>query len=182
MSEVFIKYINSVSNKSRFDKKKSVLKYRYVMYWEKHILKEQKMRSYIGFKNHFMYEDYLNLTNVKHRKAITRLRISAHNLAIERGRYTYPKTPVEKRLCKVCNTNEVENEQHFLLHCPLYKEMREDFFTNVGNICPNFAYLEPLQRFNYLLSAGCDIAKLTSQFICMAFNVRHEYIVGMADS
>ena len=61
-------------------------------------------------------------------------------------------------------------------------KLREDLFTHVENICPNFAYLEPLQRFNYLLSAGYDITKFTAHFIYKAFEVRHDYISSMTDS
>ena len=55
---------------------------------------------------------------------------SAHSLAIETGRYNKPFTPAEERYCKYCH-NQVENEKHFPLYCPLYMYMynciRESF-------------------------------------------------------
>ena len=45
-------------------------------------------------------------------------------LAIETGRYAKPPVPVENRLCFACNKNCVENENHFLLDCPLYDDLR----------------------------------------------------------
>ena len=42
---------------------------------------------------------------------ITQLRISAHCLNIERGRYNKPKIPREEQFCKFCT--EVETEEHF---------------------------------------------------------------------
>ena len=54
---------------------------------------------------------------------ITKLRISDHNLKIERGRYTRPKTAREFRLCPNCN--EVETETHFLIKCPKYDNERQ---------------------------------------------------------
>jgi hypothetical protein len=42
---------------------------------------------------------------------ITQLRISAHCLNIEWGRYNKPKIPREERFCKFCT--EVETEEHF---------------------------------------------------------------------
>ena len=40
-----------------------------------------------------------------------KLRISAHKLNIEVGRYN--KTPRNERFCKKCNTREIEDEMHF---------------------------------------------------------------------
>ena len=50
---------------------------------------------------------------------LTRLRISAHSLAIETGRYSKPNAPLEERVCRFC-TNNVENEKHFMLECSRY--------------------------------------------------------------
>ena len=50
--------------------------------------------------------------------------IVSHNLEIERGRFTKPKTPEEFRICKHCNLNAVDNEYHFLLICPFHDHER----------------------------------------------------------
>jgi hypothetical protein len=44
---------------------------------------------------------------------MTRFRISAHRLAIERLRYTVPPTPAENRLCTHYLNKEVEDEYNF---------------------------------------------------------------------
>ena len=75
------------------------------------------MRTYIQFKSVFLYEDYLNIKNEKHCKALTHLRISAHTLAIERGRYIRPIIPPEQRLCTYCPNDKIEDEYHFLIEC-----------------------------------------------------------------
>ena len=63
-------------------------------------------------------EPYLSLINFHHRRAICKIRISAHKLMIEFGRYKKPK-PLsrEERIYQNCNLNEVENEIHFLTQC-----------------------------------------------------------------
>ncbi len=43
-------------------------------------------------KTSFSKEDYLNIKDFKLRQALARLRMSAQNLAIERGRYKHPTT------------------------------------------------------------------------------------------
>jgi hypothetical protein len=59
---------------------------------------------------------------------ITQLGISAHCLNIERGRYNKPKR--EERFCKFCP--EVETEEHFLISCHTYKDIRKAFFQSYG--------------------------------------------------
>ena len=74
-------------------------------------------------------ETYLNeVTNSKHRIAMTKLRLSGHSLEIETGRYN--NTERENRLCSYCQTmgnKTIEDEMHFLVSCPMYKELRDNF-------------------------------------------------------
>ena len=78
------------------------------------------------FKLEFGMAKYLDIvTDKRYRTAITRLITSSHTLEIERGRYTIPRTPVTDRLCCVCKV--VEDEEHFLVSCEQYAELRDDF-------------------------------------------------------
>ena len=59
-----------------------------------------------------------------------KLRVSNHDLMIERGRYHKPKVPREQRLCFFCRdigNKQVEDEMHFLCECPAYEIFREQF-------------------------------------------------------
>ena len=58
------------------------------------------------------------------RKCITKFRLSSHNLAIETGRYI--ATDCSKRTCFSC-VDEIENEYHFILVCPLYHSLRKQY-------------------------------------------------------
>jgi hypothetical protein len=44
-------------------------------------------------------------------------RISNRKLQIERGRYE--NIPREERICKLCDSGEVENEFHFAITCQI---------------------------------------------------------------
>ena len=57
------------------------------------------------------------------RSVLTKLRISAHPLYIETGRYSKPPTPKEKRLCCSCRLF-IEDEKHFVLYCSKYEQYR----------------------------------------------------------
>jgi hypothetical protein len=90
------------------------------------------MRSYMYFKSDFCMESYLlNISDRKIRKVLSKFRLSSHSLLIEKGRHTKPKTPEELRLCKMCDINVVENEQHMLTECVLYKDLREVLFNMI---------------------------------------------------
>ena len=71
------------------------------------------LRTYRYIKWPFKIEPYLYLIkDHRYRHAIAQLRTSSHILHIERGRYTKPRTPVNERLCILCNC--VEHELHFI--------------------------------------------------------------------
>ena len=75
--------------------------------------------------------DYL--TTIRQRKykiALTKLRVSAHDLNIETGRYT--DLPRNKRLCNVCNL--LEDEYHFLDDCRNNHSFRNQLLLDVNLI------------------------------------------------
>jgi hypothetical protein len=94
-----------------------------------HVLKEGKLLFYAKLKQQFKQETYLNLTNIKHRNAIRDIRMSTHKLQIETGRYI--NVQKEHRICKVCQMNKIETEEHFILECPVYKEQRSMFSEDI---------------------------------------------------
>ena len=86
-----------------------------------------KLKFYSALKTELGTEKYLtDVTNVKHRTDLTRLRLSCHSLNIETGRYTRPETAREDRICTLCNTNTVEDETHILVNCPCYENIRTE--------------------------------------------------------
>ena len=68
------------------------------------------------------------------RIATTRLRLSAHNLNVETGRWA--RVPYNDRLCP-CGT--VQTEDHIICKCPLTADIRsENSDMNFSNICHFF--------------------------------------------
>ena len=93
-----------------------------------------KLAFYSKIFTKFELQDYLSFNIPKElRNKLTKLRLSAHALAIETGRYSKPKIPKNERFCKFC-LNEIENETHFLFQCPHYNSLRIKFEI-VQNIC-----------------------------------------------
>ena len=63
------------------------------------VLKKGKLRIFYSFKSVVQKEIYLDVVRDRsHQQALTKLRISAHKLEIENGRYS--KNSIADRLCK----------------------------------------------------------------------------------
>jgi hypothetical protein len=87
------------------------------------------LRTYCTFKHDYIAEPYLSIiTSYKLRSIIARFRRSSHNLEIEVGRHVKQKIPVEKRICKVCTLENVEDEIHMFFQCPAYDTERNFLF------------------------------------------------------
>ena len=98
--------------------------------WENNIKNSglARLDFYKKVKTSFGYEKYLDISNFEWRKNIAKLRCSSHNLQIEKGRHI--NQPREQRLCRLCNSIEIETEEHFLLGCSLYQYLRNKFNIN----------------------------------------------------
>ena len=61
---------------------------KYYQNWNSTLNTSPKLETYNIIKTNYNVEKYIDcVTNMKHRLALTRFRCSAHNLAIEEGRY-----------------------------------------------------------------------------------------------
>jgi hypothetical protein len=88
-----------------------------------------KLRFFSKILATFELQKYLTFNINRYvRSFLTKLRLSAHSLAIETGRYCKPTIPANERFCKACK-DKVEDEHHFLIECPIYNSVRDKFFT-----------------------------------------------------
>ena len=88
-----------------------------------------KLRTYSLMKNNLGIENYLTRTmNTKHRSALSKFRLSNHELMIEVGRHK--GVPKEERFCPLCPNPAVEDEIHFLINCQSFNTLRKDIFGN----------------------------------------------------
>ena len=93
-------------------------------------------------------ESYLSISNFEYRKLITKLRISEHNLLIEKGRHL--NIPREQRLCSHCKC--IDDEKHFLLHCTINSELRSSFLNILNNENQMFNNLSESEKLSYILN------------------------------
>ena len=96
------------------------------------------------------------LKNKNERAMLSKLRISAHKLAIEGGRYL--NIPKNERICTACYSGEVEDEEHFILNCSLYEPLRQDLCSKLvkfNHQCLNLKII--LDNHNhYILRMSCN--------------------------
>ena len=133
-----------------------------------HTIKSNKLRTYALFKKEPGREHYLReIKNVKIRTQLTKLRISDHNLMIEKGRHKgLDKT---KRFCPFC-INKIEDEIHFLIKSPTYQNFRAPFLHSMFAEYINVEDIPEKDLFIYLMSlSSVDVAN----FILKAFELRN---------
>ena len=75
-------------------------------------------------KSTFGFEKYLTELPVKNRILMTKFRCRNHRLPIEAG--CRAQTQCDLRLCLHCN--DIGDEYHYLLCCPLFREERKKIY------------------------------------------------------
>ena len=144
--------------------------------WRSHINRSNsnKLRTYAKFKTDFKLENYIAINKCKLRRHFSMLRISAHKLAIETGRYTRPVTNENERICIYCDGKEIENEFHLLFNCEMYTKEREKFFTTLESYCQNVS--EPNENnFCFLMNynnGDTEIAKEVCKYVENCLSIR----------
>jgi hypothetical protein len=99
------------------------------------ILKTDKL-----VKKSLEFRHYLRITSTNHRRALTKMVLSSHCLAVERRRWAErgkPVVPREQRLCKFCRS-EVEDPPHAMFMCdhPELIQLREVFLAKLYSDLP----------------------------------------------
>ena len=121
-------------------------------------------------KSSLVIEDYLlSVPNLPNRTALTKFRLSNHNLMIERGRYE--NMQIGDRTCAFC-LDQVENEFHFLIKCPTYKELRRKMLDEICNTMIGFYYPQDENFLFWFLLKNPLIANSTGRFIKLAMELR----------
>ncbi len=108
-----------------------------------------KLRTYKLYKFSYCTEQYL-LQNIpiRYRSAFAKFRCGVAPLKIETGRYE--RKELDERLC--INCDNVEDEKHVLLKCPLYEDLRQSMFIDVVGHNNNFLTLSDNEKNLFLFN------------------------------
>ena len=141
-----LKLTDKIGNHEKFKKAtKSAIDKIYFTFWENELGNPNltRLHFYKKIKDEFKMENYLEMLNFENRKEIAKIRCSDHCLNIEKGRHK--NIPRADRICKLCDKNEIETEEHFLLECNKYAFLRKKY-----NIRPSTAVKELFNDTNQL--------------------------------
>ena len=105
----------------------SVLTSYFVQEWYGSLDQSVVLEEYRHFKHSFTYEYYLDVVPYDIRFYITRIRLSAHSLRMQTGRYGQNRIPRHERFCMLCYSNELEDMYHFICVCPSFVEIRNKY-------------------------------------------------------
>ena len=91
---------------------------------------------------------------------------------------------VKDRLCKICNTVAIENEQHLLFNCSAYHSLRYSFMEKVGQSCKNFSILSQDAKLIWFMNnESDDVIDLFSRYFYDfydCFMLRDYFILSIA--
>jgi hypothetical protein len=97
----------------------------YLQMWDSDVKVAKPLLTCNCIKLDHQYECYLNkVINIKHKRALTKLRLSSTGLSIETGWHGSNRIDRNRRTCQLCNSVDIEDDYHFVLICPCYKDLR----------------------------------------------------------
>ena len=139
-----------------------------------------KLELYMSLKQCFGKESYLNMQGFKLRCAITKLRISAHRLPIETGRYL--GIPRLDRVCPLCHSG-MDNEAHYLLQCPYIqlKAIRDPILNDISQLDPSFNELDIMGKCKYILTREDQQQLAKSGLLCLKIQEEFKDIMKSVD-
>ena len=99
------------------------------MWCDKELEEKRKLRYYKDVINpNLEDQNYLSIfPSVKKNISISKIRTNSHEIHSETGRWSIPKIPWDERVCHLCDTKKVEDENRFLLDCLAYTHIRSNF-------------------------------------------------------
>ena len=126
-------------------------------------------------KAKYCVESYAKINLKRNERSIlAQIRCGILPLHIETGRFV--RTAIEDRTCKICNTNSVENEYHFLFHCDFYKHERDTFTQGLLETYKNFNKLSDSSKLKLLFNLEPrKLGKYASKL--WALRQQHTYIM-----
>ena len=131
-----------------------------------------KLRIYRMVKTEFETEAYVKcILGRQQRSALARFRCGTAAIRIETGRYE--GLPENERICPVCE-NVVEDEYHVLCQCPLYTDLREEYYEFlIAEMDVNVHNLSKEEKLSLILSNTENSAIRASAKFCCQILERH---------
>jgi len=62
---------------------------------------------------------------------MSEIRLFTHSVYVETGRYTQQRIDRSQRYCTFCNSQDIDDEFHFEITCPIYEHIRKTLYQIV---------------------------------------------------
>ena len=98
------------------------------------VFESSKCLNYMIYKTSLCYENYLIFLSCKWRKLFAKYRYRNFQLPIETG--IFHNIQREDRIYKLCNSNQISDEFHFILQCKSLSEDKDSWISIITQICP----------------------------------------------
>ena len=180
---------------------KKTIQSKFQLFWKDQVLGEEpganKLRFYSQLKSCFSQEPYIaKVPNRSQRSWLARIRTSAHNLGIERGRYS--GVPRDQRYCAYCGPGhqqgggqagpsegdsqvraEVDCELHFLVRCERFQVKRACFLQRLRCYVPAVENMSETDLVKTILCPVTpQVAKLSDKYIGILSKARGDIDAG----
>jgi len=154
----------------------SSLKQKELESWKTDLQQQPKLRTYKIFKENFGTELYVKMSlSRSQRSFIAQLRSGVLPLCIETGRFVNTKR--EERLCKICDLNTIEDEEHFIFHCPKYETLRSNFYNMLDN--HEFFTMSTKEKWIFLMASPKTITRF-ADYLQQIYFMRNEVLYSVS--
>lgn len=151
---------------------KNKLLVKYKAEWLNEVQNKPKLRTFKLFKSEFCTEYYMNLPMTRsQRSLLSQFRCAVLPLRIETGRFQ--QIDINDRICTFCDLNAIENEEHFLIECPLYTDYRNDLYAKCCNIRQDFRNMTNRQKLIFTMTEK-NIIREVAKFIQKSYEKRQK--------
>ena len=138
---------------------------RFQQEWYSKVSSSERFATYCTFKSSHVAETYLNdITIKKFRDALVRLRFGINELRVNKR---YESENIVNKDCAFC-PGILEDETHFLFHCPLYSSIRHKHIAEL-------MAQEALPTLKVLLEApSALVSRKVAMYVFYALKLREE--------
>ena len=141
---------------------------------------QSKLIYFQESKTEFILSKYLISTPIRsERILISKLRLGVLKLEIETGR----KCGLDRndRKCKICKSDQIENESHFLFECEPLNKLREIYLKQLFNKYPTLSSVSDLDKLMYLyFNENLSSAEMTiaTKMLTTLVNARTKLLIS----
>ena len=98
---------------------------------------------------------------------LSQFRLGILPIRVETGRFR--NLELKDCICEHCNTQQIEDEIHFLCQCPLYYHIRKMLFDRAEAQCPAFCQMNIQNKFSFLVK---NMWRGVANFLVSALKIR----------